>query len=272
MTAAFEKRAGLLLDLARRQTAAFPGWLVLKNLDSALEGRGDLDAIAPARNWDGIEASFRAWAGDHRLEPVVVCRHSPSGPYLFALEPSATELLVLDVKRRRAFRTGHLFSSDDLLPMAIMDPRGIRLLRPGAEGVLKFVWNGIGYCGRRQAEGLRRKHVREHLVADPTGVRMASRLFGRAAPDLRRAIGAFLAGGWDRRAATRVELHYLAKGLANPRLLARRVWLVLVQKRQCPALAATRGRGPAGPADMEDWFRRVARGHEVTGSAPSSSP
>jgi hypothetical protein len=257
-------RADLFLDLARRLTEAFPEWLIQKNLDSALEGSGDLDSVAPPRDWDAIEDVFRAWARDHDLWTSIVCRHIPNGPYFITLQPGGRDLLVLDVKRRRNFRAAHLFDWADLQPMATIDGQGLRILRPGAQGVLKFVWNGVARGGRRNESGLQVKHVRDLLESDPEGVRGALDLFGAGRSDLRRAIDAYLAGGWDRRALVRLELRFLARALRNPRLLWSRLWVNVVEFRRCPVLVVTRQSRRRVSGNIDAWLDRVALSHEVS--------
>jgi hypothetical protein len=253
----------LFVDLARRLTQEFPDWLVVKNLDSALYGTGDLDSVAPPRDWPAIEASFRAWAADQGLSPVIVCDHAPSGPYYLSFVPDSTDLFVLDVKRMRVFRANHLFDAEDLLPMAVMDERGFRTLRPGAQGVLKFVWNGIRYRGRPNQPALERKHVRELLESDTEGVAMAVRLYGRGRADVRRAIDAWLAGGWDRPAALRLELRYIMRSIARPRLIWRRMWFTFVELRRCPVLIVQRSGDRRVHGTVDAWLADVARTHVV---------
>lgn len=256
-------RAELFLDLARQMTADFPDWLVVKNIDSAMYGTGDLDSVAPAGDWDAIEASFRDWAAARGIGPVIVCRHAPSGPYYLSFVPGTSDLLVLDVKRMRVFRASHLFDAEDLLPMAIMDERGFRTLRPGAQGVLKFVWNGIRYRGRANRPLLERKDVRALLESDPVGVAMATRLYGRGRADVRRAIDAWLAGGWDRPAAVRLELRYIMRSIARPRLIWRRMWFTFVELRRCPVLIVQRSGDRRVHGTVDAWLADVARTHVV---------
>jgi len=50
------QRRELWLDLLRRLTATSPTWLVWKNVESALDGEGDIDSAAAPADWDALEA------------------------------------------------------------------------------------------------------------------------------------------------------------------------------------------------------------------------
>lgn len=256
-------RSDLWLPLLRRLTERFPGWAVWKNVESALAGRGDIDSFAPPDSWDAIEGVFVDWARENRLGPLLVCRHIPQGPHYVALEPGSPYLLVLDVKRLGTFRGASLIDVEDLARLAVLDPRGFRRIRPGAEGVLKLVYNGMRPGGGKNAAGLAEKGVVPLLESDPEGVREAARLFGPAEAAVLRAVRAVVAGGWDRRALLRAEAWSLAKAMTEPRVMLGRLWLKLVRVRRCPVLRVIRERGRRIPGDPEAWLEEVARTHEI---------
>ena len=72
------------------------------------------------------------------------------------------------------FRGSTLFVLEQLQPLTMMDDRGFRRVRPGAEGLLKLVLNGSRWGGRPNMEGLHTKHVVELLEQDPEGSELAA--------------------------------------------------------------------------------------------------
>lgn len=253
------ERAALWLPLLRRMTGRFPKWCVWKNAESALYGHGDVDSLAPPEDWPEIEAVWVEWLRENGLGPAVVCRHVPQGPHFVALQDGSSHLVQFDVKERITLRGATLMRVEDLAPMAERDERGFRRIRPGAEGVIKLVYNALRPGGRKSPEGLRMKRVPELLAADPEGVEEAARrLFGPVAPALRRAVEAVVQGGWDRPAMLGVEAWFLARSVAEPGTALGRVWFNRVSKKRCPVLQVIRERDRRLPADREAWLRRVA--------------
>jgi hypothetical protein len=263
MAAATEDRSDLWLPLLRRLTAISPSWVVWKNVDSALHGIGDIDAAAAPADWPLIEREFIAWAASAGAGPVVTCPHIPGGLNLVAAPQGMTTLLEMGVKARKIWRGATLFALEDLAPMVEIDPRGFRRLRPGAEGLFKFVLNGTRWSGRPDWNGIREKHVVELLRRDPEGAELALRLLGPGAPALRRAIAAAARGGWDRHAVLALQGCALARGLWSPTMLARRVRFRLTAQRRCPVVASLLGDHRRIPADRERWLQQVAATHVV---------
>jgi hypothetical protein len=256
------QRRELWLDLLRRLTATSPTWLVWKNVESALDGEGDIDSAASPADWDALEEQFVLWARELDLLPVALCRHIPGGRNLIAAPIGTATFLELSIKHDKAFRGSTLFVLDDLLAMSEMDERGFRKLRPGAEGLLKLVLNGSKWFGRPDQEGLTSKRVRELLASDREGVAIASRVFGRADGAARDLAQAVVQGGWDRRAMLAIEANALTKGLRHPVVMARRAWFRLTTQRRCPVVYAIgHGRVVTEPRDV--WLADVARSHEL---------
>ena len=256
-------RTELWLPLLRALTTAVPGWCVWKNAASAFAGTGDIDAAAPDAAWPEVTRVFVEWARERNLGPVIVCRHIPGGLNLVAVPHDAATLLEMGTKARRVWRGTTLFTVDDLRPLIVMDDRGFRTIRTGAEGLLKLALNGIRWSGRPNVEGLRGKRVAEQLAADPEGVRLAARLFGPAAPAAVAAATAAAQGAWDYRAVTRLQLWAVSRAAAQPSVLAQRVRFRLRGREQCPVTRTLLNEQRRIPSDRERWLDEVRRTHEV---------
>lgn len=259
-------RTELWLPLLRRLTEASPSWLLWKNAESAFTGIGDIDAAAPEADWPMIEREFRAWAGAADLGPVVVCRHPPGTFLLLAIPPGSETFLELGVNSRRVWRGSILFTLDDILPMAVMDPRGFRRLRSGAEGLFKLVLNGTRRGGSPDEAALEAKAVRALLRADPEGVLRAARLFGPARHAV--SIGARRAamGGWSRPAMMSVEIMALLKSIANPGVAIERLRFRRGVRTTCPVIEGVNRYGRRIPDDRAAWLERLAVDHAVDGT------
>jgi len=254
--------AHLWLPLLQRLTEVAPGWLVWKNADAALAGHGDIDSAAPRREWDAIENEFREWARASSLGPVIVCRHIPKMLDLVALADEAETFMELDLNCGKVFRGSVLFHPEQLLPLSVVDPRGFRRLRPGAEGLLLLVFNGMDRAGRIRAHELKRRHIPDLMRQDPQGMRSAAQLFGPAHGAVLRAGERLLEDRWDRRALLEVEGWSLARAITEPDAALGRAWFRLVTKRQCPVLRAVFG-GRRLTSDRRSWLASVARTHLV---------
>ena len=264
-TAAEGERAALWLPLLRRLTEVSATYVVWKQIDSAFEGEGDIDSAADPADWDLLEQEFRTWAANHDLEPVAVCNHIPGGRNLIAAPARMASFLELSIKHDKIFRGSMLFTLEQLAPLTIVDPRGFRRVRPGAEGLLKLVLNGSRWGGRPNVEGLRAKHVVELLDEDPEGARLAAHLFGPAESAVLALADRVRTGGWDRRAMLTVETRALRKAASRPTTLVRRAWFRAFSSQHCPIVKAIVGGGRRIPGDRDDWFRRVAQSHAVYG-------
>jgi hypothetical protein len=254
------QRRDLWLALIRRLTEASSSWLVWKNVESALDGEGDIDSAAAPADWDVLEEQFLSWARELDLLPVAFCRHIPGGRNLIAAPIGSQTFLELSIKHDKAFRGSTLFVLDDLLAMSEIDSRGFRKLRPGAEGLLKLVLNGSKWFGRPDVEGLKSKHVPELLASDPDGVAIASAVFGRADGAARDLAQAVVDGGWNPRAMGTIEARALGRGLRHPSVMAQRAWFRLATTRRCPVVYAI-GHGRVVAEPREAWLADVARTH-----------
>jgi hypothetical protein len=257
-------RAGRVdwLPLLRRITEACPEWLSWKNVESALTGVGDVDAVAPGDSWDRITLEFRRWAVEYGLGPVIECPHAPFLRHLVALSPVRPEFYELDLNRRKIFLGSTLFLPADLLPLTIADERGFRRLRPGAEGLLKLIQNGAYHDGRPNTAALQAKGIRELLSQDPEGVRACAWLFGRARGAVLRASDALLSGTWARRAVLMVNAWSLLRAVAEPDGVMARIRF-RINRRTCPVLRAVFAGRRRTPPDRERWLADVAMTHIV---------
>jgi hypothetical protein len=256
-------RTELWLPLLRRLTTNSPQWLVWKNAESAFEGIGDIDAAAPRSDWPLIETEFRRWAHEQGVGPVVVCRHIPGGLNLIAVPAGWATFLEMGVKAQRMWRGATLFVLEDLLSMTVVDERGFRRLRPGAEGFFKLLLNGTRRDGRANEAGLRDKRVREMLAVDPEGVGQAARLLGPARSAALVGASRAAAGGWDRRAMVAVEGWVLLRSLREPGTILSRLRFRLRGRATCGVVAAILGEGRRIPADRDGWLRLLAENHPV---------
>ncbi len=259
----------LWLQLLRQLTDETTTWMVWKNADSALSGAGDVDAAASPREWAIVERDFRRWAFANDLGPITACPHIPGGLNLIAMPHDADAFLEMGVKERRSFRGSQMFAVDDLQPLTELDPRGFRRLRPGAEGLFKLFLNGMRPGGRCDDAGLRAKRVRELVRADRDGARAAALLFGPAAGAALDAADAAAGGQWDRGAALRVETWCLARGVADPGLLARRLGFRAFARQRCPIVAALLGDRRRMPGDRARWLHEVGREHALATVPPA---
>lgn len=256
-------RTELWLGLVRRLTEAFPAWSTWKNTDSAFAGTGDIDSLAPPALWPEIEATFFDWCREQGFGPAISCPHVLMGPHLVAIQPDSPYILQLDVKERVTFRGSTLVDARALLDLAVMDERGFRRARKGADGVFRLLSNGARRGGRMNEEGMRVKRVRELLAADREGAVLAARRFGPAAGALMRGVDAAIEGGWDDAAMRTVERWALLRGLAEPGVAVRRVVFARRWKHGCPVLRIIRENGRLVPDDLEGWLSEVEQNHRI---------
>lgn len=253
-------REAMWLELLRRLTALSPDWMVWKNADSALHGFGDVDSVAPPKDWPLLAHEFRGWAFRHGLGPVIACPHAPNLLHLVALHQSEP-FFELDFNARKVFLGSTLFVAEQLRGLAAIDERGFRRIHPGAEGLLKLVSNGGRRDGRPNVDGLQRKHIPELLASDPAGVSAAAPLFGPARPAIVTLASAVVRGEWDRRAMLSVEAWFLARALLEPASVLDRVRFRR-NRAWCPVLRAVFA-GRRVPGDTAVWLGDVERHHTI---------
>lgn len=256
-------RTGLWLPLLRELTDTYPGWAVWKNVESAFAGTGDVDSFAPPSDWPAIQRTFIDWVGRSGLGPVLICRHIPQGPHFITFEEGSPYIVQLDVKERGTFRGSTLIDAWSLLPLTHVNEKGIRTVRPGAEGVIKLCLNGVRKGGRPNTESLRVKRVAELLKSDPEGVAVAARLLGPARDALLRGATAVIDGDWDRRAMMTVEAWSAVRGIASPGVAASRWWFLNVTAPRCGVVSLIRDHDRRIDGDVESWLQSVSEDHTI---------
>lgn len=256
-------RSALWIVLLRRLTNVSSTWLVWKNVESALEGVGDIDSAAAMSDWPLVEEQFFRWAHEFDLEPAIACRHIPGGLNLVAMPSWSKSFLELSVKENKIFRGSTLFVLADLLELAEMDARGFRRLRKGSEGLFKLVLNGSRWGGRENPDGLKRKNVAELLAIDSQGMRQAAKLFGPARGAVLALASRVISGEWNRRAMLFVEICALGRGIEHPITLARRAWFRTATTRRCPIVRSLLFDERRIPTDRRAWLDEVARNHRT---------
>lgn len=257
-------RSALWLPLLATLTEKFPRWSVWKNVRSALEGHGDVDSFAPREDWHAIEVEFNRWAAENGLSPVIVCRHIPQGPHFIAIDPTSDYIVQLDVKDRATLRGCTLLDVDQLQQLSEIDERGFRRIRPGGEGVIKLLTNGMTSGGHMNEEGIATKGVVDLLRNDREGVLAIAAMFGRAREALIRGVDALLLGEWDQRAMRAVELHAYRRALTEPGVALSRIWFNQVSKKRCPVIRLIREDDRRLPDDRQAWIADVSRTHSIT--------
>lgn len=250
------------LSLLRRLTDLAPEAVLQGSVESGFSGRGDVDIVVARRHWHIVEHEFRRWAVVHGLQPAIVCRHVHSALLLVTPGPPGATFFELEVRAGRHFRGLRLFDPDDLLPLAWPDPRGFKQLRPGAEGLLRLVLNGVGRGGRPRWAKMREKQVDLLLSQDPEGVRLAARLFGAAQGRLLRGAASVREGRWDRRSMLMVESWALTQALRRPQELIDR-YRFRSGRTRCSVGETITDLDRRVPHDVDAWISRVSKDHEV---------
>lgn len=263
MTDAFAERTRLWMPLLRDLSRDIPGWGIWKNAESALRGTGDVDSASPPDTWGDIEAVFNSWARTLGPGAVIVCRHIPRTLNLLAVPEGSRSILQLEVKGEGTLRGKQLFTASAMLSLMEMDDRGFRRLRPGAEGVFKFVTNGTKWGGRPNHIGLASKGVKELLESDPVGVMGAADVIGVGRKHLIRGIEAYLAETWDPIAMATFEAAALGASIRRPRILLERARFRFIVKRSDPVLSVIYRSTRTVPEARERWLETVAASHLV---------
>ena len=141
-----------------------------------------------------------------------------------------------------------------------LDPRGFRRLRPGAEGVLLLLAEGVRRGGRPPstvaAEG-----IAGLLREDPEGAEQAAAALGPRGRHVLAAARALADGRWNRPELVSLELKSAAR-LLFPRELARCFARDARGLRPCDLMKALEAERLV-PGDRDRWLAEVGRSHAV---------
>ena len=97
------QRRELWLALLRRLTHVSSSFLVWKNVESALEGQGDIDAAVAASGLGRAREQFLEWARELDLLPAALCHHIPGGRNLIVAPVGTPTFFELSIKHDKAF-------------------------------------------------------------------------------------------------------------------------------------------------------------------------
>jgi hypothetical protein len=160
------------------------------------------------------------------------------------------------------WRGAPLFSAEQVAPLMATDRRGFRYLRPGAEGVLLLLLNGIRRGGAADREAIENQLVRELIESDSEGVRAAATVLRVAQDECLTLVDSLRHGTWKRTSALRLELGAIARAVASPRNLASRAVFRAHAFRGCEIIRATRT-GRNRPHNLASWLQQVSETHRV---------
>jgi hypothetical protein len=253
------------LPLLRDLTTQTRTWAVWKSPKSALTGDGDVDSVAAEPEWPIVVRQFHEWARAQGVGPVIRCTHFSGLLILVACAgEKPTRLRQLDVYSRHLFRGSALVTAEELVPLARLEARGFRRLRPGAEGLLLLL-RGLPRGGRALAPAARMQ-ILELLRSDPAGAEELAALLRFPAAVLQ----AFEAGDWDRRAALAFEVRAASRFFLHPAELRACVALDYRRLRGC-SLVESLQQGRRVEGDRSTWLSQIARTHRVDEpTAPTS--
>jgi hypothetical protein len=250
------------LPLLRRLTDSAPTWGVWKRPEAALEGDGDVDALASTNDWPAIVREYRWWSHEHALGPVVVCTHIPGILVVVACDGERpTRLLQMDVSSHRVFRGSLFVSAEALGGLMLLDRRGFRRLRSGAEGVLLLVGEGVRR-GAGPPDPATVQQIAALLRDDPDGVEEFAAILGRRGSHVHAAASALAQGRWDRRELVLLELKSAARLLGQPRELATCIVRDLRALHPC-LVTKTLEADRLVLGDRDGWLADVERSHVV---------
>jgi hypothetical protein len=255
--------ASLWLPLLRKLTRSSDEWAVQGDVDEGFSRKGDIDLIAREDQWSEVEAQFTEWTSALSLGPVVVCRHRPGKLILVAVNLPERRFLELEVLGRKYFKGGELFAAEQLVPLTHMDPRGFRVVRPGARALTKLIPNGIGRLGDPKWPAAKRARVAANLRVDPTGYEMAADLLDWPTSPVLALARSVAAGGWDRGAALQLSSWGIAHSFRHPLLLIRRGARAAIRRPRCVLLKAVSNDHRTIPGDPDVWIQRVAKSHRI---------
>jgi hypothetical protein len=245
-------------------------FVVWKNLDRSLVGRGDVDAAAPTLVVPSVIASAsriapRTLGASH----VVHCRHVADKHLAFFVQPHRLpQLFELDVCSQPSRGLAPWADPVEMAALSELSAERVRRLRPGAQAVIDLVYEGLSPGGADRLTAGDRTRMRLQLRTDRAGAVSAAALFlpAPAGRTLVALLTALERDEWDRRAAVATFAALAASSLRHPGFLMRRLALrtELALGRECIMSHLGRKLQRRVPEDI-DTLLRAARlqGHEV---------
>lgn len=216
-------RANFLAELSARH----PSFLVWKHLDRAVRGVGDVDAAAPAtdapRIVDDAASLARSLLG---AAAVIRCDHVADKRLTFFVLPRLLpQLFELDVCVGPSRGLTPWADPARMAKLAILDDRGIRRLRPGAEALVSLVYHGLSYHGGRRLSGDEEEIVTSGLRRDRDGAHYACSLLAPlpARRPLHRLLEMVEAGVWVPSLSRHAFWGFVVSGAAHPAFTGRRI-------------------------------------------------
>jgi len=212
-----QSRLTFLRDISRENQRM----VVWKHLDRSLQGLGDIDVAAPAADLDNITASSLVSAGSAlKASHAVICDHLPSVRLHFYVQPERSpELFEFDVITQPSRMTSRWASPTKLVGLSVVDPTGIRRLRPGAEALTLLVMQGMTSAGADKLKAHDRECVLSGLAVDLDGAIEACRVL--APPLARRQLASFVErlahGEWDASMALAALVGFGVTGMTSPK-------------------------------------------------------
>jgi hypothetical protein len=257
-----EDRSSAWMELLHLLTEVCADCAVDGDVSEGFAGIGDIDLIAPTRSWPIIEREFLAWAVNHELRQVIVCRHRPGVLILLAGGEHDSTFYEMEVRAIRYFRGTLLFEAGDLAPLTKLDSTGVRRLGSGAGGLMRLIVSGTRWSGQLKWNKERLARVSERMRRDPQGVAAAAEVFGWAKKAALLGAESAVAGEWNRRAMLTVTAWALLKSLSRPDALVRRT-LRRDAERECLVLRTLIQNKKEIPDDFEKWLDAVRVDHRV---------
>jgi hypothetical protein len=252
------------LPLLRRLTHISDSWGVWKNAERALAGQGDVDSVAPAAEHGLLRVEFCNWAVQAGLQWVIQCHHA--GGILVLIGVDHSSWAQLDLVSASPFRGARLFSAEDLVPLMVMDPRGFRRIRVGAEGLFLFLYKGLRWGGRPDWSNLTKYKVLDKIAGDWAGTEAAAELLGPARGPLLRAARFAVNGEWKAMALLNTEALTLTRALTDPGMVVSRA-ITRGWKLQRCIVARTIAAGRR-PERLGEWLHQASRHHAVQQLSP----
>lgn len=254
--AGLERRGDVWLDLLTYLSSVGATGVLLKNAQSAIKGTGDLDVLISPQDASEVVLNVIEWAR-RRKGQVVVCTHVPDGPHVIVALDGYSHAFVLDLKRRRSLFGAELIDyracANLVQPGESVLP--IRVLRPGAEAVVKAYLYGIGRGPGLATGKLRKEMVAQQLAADPEGVAGALRVVAPTKWIAQRVLRRVEHGDRAYVTVTLAKADLVVRALRTPAAGPRRAVYKVFTRDRCPAMRMIKYAERRLPDDRQAWMQ-----------------